>query len=145
MSETTSLKINLERIDDNYLLEAKGKTGDSVLINNLSQEGAKGTSPMELLLMGIGGCSAIDIIFILKKQRQNITSYKVDVEGVREKVKEAKPFKSAHVNVHLEGDIQPDKAKRAAQLSFEKYCSVSITMEKSVPVTYSIFVNGKEI
>jgi putative redox protein len=145
MSTIPALKVTLERKDENYLFEAKGKTGTPVLIDNISQENAKGASPMELLLMGVGGCSAIDIIYILKKQRQEVTGYTMQVEGQREELKEAKPFSAVHITIHLDGDIDPAKAKRAAELSFEKYCSVSITMEASVKITYSVLVNGKDV
>jgi putative redox protein len=66
----------------------------------------------------------------------------MEVEGKRKEVKGARPFESAHVTIYLEGDINPDKAKRAAALSFEKYCSVSITIEGCVKVTYEIVLNG---
>ena len=100
---------------------------------------------MELLLMGVGGCSAIDVISILKKQKQEIDSYHVEVEGERKEVKGAKPFEFISVNVYLEGDIDPAKALRAANLSFDKYCSVSITLEPSVTITYKVFLNGQEL
>ncbi len=145
MKTKTSLNVTLARKNDDYLFEALGKTKTPVLIDNTSQDNAKGASPMELLLMGVGGCSAIDIIYILKKQRQEVTSYTMEIEGERHEVKEAKPFSRMHVSIFLEGDIDPAKAKRAGQLSFEKYCSVSITMANSVPVTHSIFVNGEEV
>ena len=145
MNRIPPLKVTLERKNENYLFEAKGNTGVSVLVDNTSQEGAAGASPMELLLMGVGGCSAIDIIYILKKQRQEVTGYTMEVEGQRDEVKEAKPFSAMHITINLEGDIDPVKAKRAGELSFEKYCSVSITMEATVKITYSIFVNGKDV
>ena len=100
---------------------------------------------MELLLMGVGGCSAIDIINILKKQRQIITSYKVEIEGETQEVGEAKPFKTMTLKIYLEGDIPADKVVRAAALSFEKYCSVSITMQSSVDIQYKLFLNGEII
>ena len=139
------MKISINRINDNYLFEAKGASGVPVLIDNSGEEEVKGASPMELLLMGVGGCSAIDVVSILKKQRQNITSYKMEVEGQRKEVREAKPFKSIHVTLYLEGEIDEAKAIRAAELSFEKYCSVSITMESSVKVTYNIVLNGNKL
>ena len=145
MNTVPPLKVTLERKNDNYLFEAKGKTGTPILIDNTSDEGAKGASPMELLLMGVGGCSAIDIIYILKKQRQVVTGYTMEVEGQRHEVKEAKPFSAMHVSIKLEGKIDPVRAKRAGELSFEKYCSVSISMEATVKITYSIFVNGKKV
>ncbi|MBK5213506.1 MAG: OsmC family protein [Flavobacteriaceae bacterium] len=146
------MKVSLNRINDNYLFEAKGASGVSVLIDNKTDEplpngqaGSKGASPMELLLMGVGGCSAIDVVSILKKQRQEITSYKMEVEGKRKEVRDAKPFEAIHVTIYLEGKIDEAKAIRAAQLSFEKYCSVSITLEASVKITYGIVLNGKKI
>jgi len=142
MDTIPPLKVTLERKNDNYFFEAKGKTGTPVLIDNTSQEGAQGASPMELLLMGVGGCSAIDIIFILQKQRQKITSYKVTVAGDREPIKEAKPFSKMQLSIYLEGDIDPAKAKRAAQLSFDKYCSVSLTFGENLPISYAVYVNG---
>lgn len=146
------MKVSLNRINDNYLFEAKGASGVSVFIDNKTDEAlpngqasSKGASPMELLLMGVGGCSAIDVIMILKKQRQEITSYKMEVEGQRKEVRDAKPFEAMHVTLYLEGKIDAAKALRAAQLSFEKYCSVSITLEASVKITYGIVLNGKVI
>src|SRR5690554_7238420 len=82
------MKVNLERKNDKFLFEAKGNSGVPVYIDNKTDEASKGASPMELLLIGVGGCSAIDVISILKKQRQEITSYKMEVEGQREEVRE---------------------------------------------------------
>ncbi len=139
------MKVSLNRINDNYLFEAKGDSGVSVFIDNKTDEPSKGASPMELLLMGVGGCSAIDVVSILKKQRQEITSYKMEVEGQRKEVREAKPFEAIRVTLYLEGKIDETKAIRAAALSFEKYCSVSITMEASVKISYGIILNGKAL
>jgi len=139
------MKVELNRINHNYLFEAKGASGVPVFIDNKTDDIPKGASPMELLLMGVGGCSAIDVIMILKKQRQEITSYKMEVEGQRKEVRDAKPFESMHVTLYLEGKIDEAKALRAAQLSFEKYCSVSITLEASVQITYSMVLNGKSL
>ncbi len=139
------MKVSLNRINDNYLFEAKGASEVPVLIDNKTDEPSKGASPMELLLMGVGSCNAIDIVMILKKQRQEITSYKIDVEGQRKEVRDAKPFEAIHVTLYLEGKIDATKAIRAAQLSFDKYCSVSITLEASVKITYSIILNGKSL
>lgn len=136
------MRVTLDRINDDYHFEAKGNSGVPVYIDNKTGDEVKGASPMELLLMGVGGCSAIDIIAILKKQRQNITSYHIEVEGARKEVKQAKPFEAIHVKVYLEGDITPEKALRAAALSFDKYCSVSITLEPAVAISYEVHLNG---
>src|SRR5699024_5191865 len=132
------MKVDLIRLDGNYHYEAKRKTGVPIHIDN----GPGGASPMELLLMSVGGCSAIDIVNILKKQRQTITSYAMEIEGKRKAFREANPFESIHVKILLEGDIDESKVVRAARLSFEKYCSVSLTMIDAVAVGYSIILNG---
>jgi len=139
------MKVTLERKDKNYLLEAKGASGIPVMIDNKSSEIVKGSSPMELILMGVGGCSAIDIIHILKKQRQEITDYRVEVEGERVELDGSKPFKAMVVHIMLEGDIVPEKAQKAADLSFQKYCSVSKTFDSVVDITYKVSLNGKSI
>lgn len=139
------MKVTLERKNDDYLIEARGASGIPVMIDNKGMDVVQGSSPMELLLMGVGGCSAIDIIHILKKQRQEITSYKVVVTGERYDVDDAKPFKAMHIAVSLEGDIHPDKAQKAADLSFEKYCSVSKTFDKQVTITWSVHVNQNPV
>ncbi|MFC7356754.1 OsmC family protein [Jejudonia soesokkakensis] len=136
------MKVKLKRINENFLLEASGKNDTPVYIDNSSEENPKGASPMELLLMGVGGCSAIDVISILKKQRQEITAYDVEVTGERHVEKEAKVFTAMHVIIYLEGQITPEKAIRAAALSFDKYCSVSLTLAPSVAITHEIIVNG---
>ena len=139
------MKVTIERINDDFLMEAKGASGVPVLMDNSTGEKVQGTSPMELLMMGVGGCSAIDIINILKKQRQLIKSYSVEIEGETQEVLEAKPFKEMTLKIYLEGDIPADKVIKAAALSFDKYCSVSITMKKTVAIKYQLFLNGKNI
>lgn len=139
------MKVTLERKNSEFLFEAKGASGIPVMIDNKTVDEVKGSSPMELLLMGVGGCSAIDIISILKKQKQEITAYNVEVEGERKEVGQAKPFEFITVKVLLQGDIDPKKAIRAAQLSFDKYCSVSITLEPSVTITYEVYLNGEKL
>jgi putative redox protein len=112
------------------------------MIDNTSKEGAQGASPMELLLMGVGSCSAIDVIYILERQKQKIDSYKIEVTGARKHIKQAKPFERIDVHIIIEADIAPKKVLKAAALSFEKYCSVSITFESSVKIHYAITLNN---
>ena len=98
---------------------------------------------MESVLMAVAGCSGIDVVSILKKQRQEIRSFSAEVEGERIPVGDAKPFKHILVKFILEGNIDPRKAYKAAQLSFEKYCSVSKTLEPNVSVDFEVMVNGE--
>ena len=99
---------------------------------------------MELLLMGVAGCSSIDVISILEKQKLDPDSYKMEVEGERESTP-GKPWKRIHVKLYIEGNIPSDKIIRAAALSFDKYCSVSKNIEKSTLIEHSIYLNGSLI
>jgi putative redox protein len=141
------MKITLNRINENYHFQLKNERGHVVELDSRAEFGGNdlAPSPMELLLMGVAGCSAIDIISILKKQRQEITSYKTEVEGIREQIQDAKPFKEITVTVFLEGNINEEKAVKAAQLSFEKYCSVSKTLEPTAKINYKVVLNSKTI
>ncbi|MBA5246752.1 OsmC family protein [Marnyiella aurantia] len=139
------MKIRLNRINEDYLFECTNAAGNTILLDNTSQPDAKGVSPMESLLMAVAACSGIDMVSILKKQRQEITDFSAEVEGERIQVDEAKPFKDIKVKFMLEGIIDPAKALRAAELSFQKYCSVSKTLEPNVTVTYEVTVNGEAV
>lgn len=141
------MKITLNRVDDNFHFQLKNERGHIVDIDSRPEFGGnnKGASPMELVLMAVAGCSAIDMISILKKQRQEITSFKAEVEGERVQIGEAKPFKNIYVVFYLEGNINDEKAARAAQLSFEKYCSVSKTVEPTATIHYKVILNNVEL
>lgn len=137
------MKITLNRINNDYLFECKNSLGNTVLLDNISENaGTKAVSPMENLLMAVAGCSGIDMVSIMKKQRQNLTGFSAEVEGERIQMDDAKPFKNISVRFFLEGEIDPKKAQKAAELSFEKYCSVSKTLDPNVTVNYEVFVNG---
>ena len=141
------MKVTLNRINKDYHFELQNERGHKVYLDSRAEFGGSdlAPSPMELLLMGVAGCSAIDIISILKKQRQEITSYKTEVEGFREQIEEAKPFKTITVIIFLEGSINEEKALKAAQLSFEKYCSVSKTLEPTAKISYKLVLNNIEL
>lgn len=138
------MKVTLNRVNDAFHFKLKNERGHEVDVDSRPEFGGNdmGPSPMELVLMGVAGCSAIDMISILKKQRQEIISFKAEVEGERVQVGEAKPFKEIMVVFYLEGPINEEKAARAAQLSFEKYCSVSKTLEPTATIKYKVVLNN---
>lgn len=138
------MKISLNRINDDYLFECTNAAGNKIMLDNTSQPDAKGVSPMETVLMAVAACSGIDIISILKKQRQIIEDFSAEVEGKRIQVDDAKPFKTITVKFFLKGEIDSKKALKAAELSFEKYCSVSKTLEPNVTVDYVVYVNDEK-
>ena len=141
------MKVFLERVNSDYLFEVENKNGQKVLLDNNSKTSGKveGVSPMELLLMGVAGCSAIDIIAILGKQKINPLSLKMEVNGLR-KLKEVPAlFYQIDIIIYLEGEIDKEKALRAAKLSYDKYCSVSKMLEKTAKINHEVILNGKKI
>ena len=141
------MKVELERINTDYLFEVVNQSGHRVFLDNKSKEKGtiKGISPMELLLMGLAGCSSIDVVSILGKQKINPTSLKMEVNGKRNEGEIPSLFKKIEVSVFIEGEIPSIKVKRAVDLSFEKYCSVSKTLESTAEINYRIFFNNIEI
>lgn len=128
------MKISLQRIDDSFNMEAVDAEGHKVLMDSSVENGGRGNGvrPMQMLLMGLGGCSAIDVAMILKKQRQELTSFSIEVDGEREKGKEPSIWEKVHIIFHLSGpDLDPDKATRAVELSMTKYCSVAETLRRA--------------
>lgn len=138
------MKITLNRLNNNYHFNLENGRGHSVQLDNTSVENPKGASPMELLLMGIAGCSGIDIVSILKKQHLELSDFKMEVEGKR-RDEVPKVFTEIHLKIFMKGKIPENKAKRAVDLSIEKYCSVSKMLEKTAKITYEILLNGKKI
>jgi putative redox protein len=141
------MKILLNRVNKDYLFEATSSNNLKVLMDNKSKSEGKveGISPMEVLLMGVAGCSSIDVVSILNKQRINPITLRMEVEGIRDASAVPAPFQGINVTLFLEGeDITPEKAKRAAQLSFDKYCSVSKSLDPNIIINQTIVVNGVE-
>ena len=136
------MTINLERLNDAFHMKAVNDAGVEIHLDSSPDHGGKdlGFRPMQLLLAGIGGCSAIDVIDILKKQRQDLKGIKIKVDGEREKGKVPSLFTDIHVHFILEGNVDENKAKKAIELSLEKYCSVAKTLEKTAKITSSFEV-----
>ena len=138
------MRVELKRLDDAFHFEAKSAEG-AVMHFDASTDiggGNKGVRPMQSLIMAIGGCSAIDIVLILKKQKQEIDEFKISIDADREQGKEPALWLKAHVIFELKGNIDKDKAIRAVDLSMKKYCSVSATLEKAgTKITWEVKVN----
>ena len=100
---------------------------------------------MELLLMGIAGCSSIDIVMILRKQHIELEDLQMEVEGSRVDGAIPNVFTGIKLNVFLKGDFSEEKAKRAVDLSIDKYCSVAKMLEKTAEISYDVYLNNKLI
>jgi len=137
-------KIELARVSGDYGFDVTDAFGHTIKMDSSPESGGLnyGVRPMQTLLMGLAGCSAIDVIAILKKQRQEVRDYKMVVNGDREPNKEPSLWKEINVEFHLYGNIDADKAQKAADLSIGKYCSVAATLVKAgAEVKYQVFVH----
>lgn len=134
------VKIELNRLNDAFHMEAINEQGSRLQMDASTEVGGNnlGMRPMQLLLAAMGGCSAIDVISILKKQRQPLQDIKVTVTGEREKDATPSLYTEVHAHFKLFGDLDKDKVEKAVNLSVEKYCSVSKTLEIKAKITYSV-------
>lgn len=141
------MKINLKRVDDAFHFEGRNEDGRTVQIDAAEKIGGRnqGVRPTQMLLMALAGCSGIDVVNILKKQRQHITDFQIEVEGEQENLQDAaKVFTDIKVHFQMQGNIEPEKAKRAVELSMEKYCSVEKTLRLAgAKIEYKVSINEK--
>lgn len=134
------MKITINRLNDAVHMEAKNEDEVSLQMDGTDEIGGinGGFRPMQMLLAAAGGCSAIDVIGILKKQRQNPDDLQIEVTGERVDVDTYSEFKSIHIHFILKGaHLDESKVARAIDLSLTKYCSVSKTLEKTAKITSS--------
>lgn len=133
------MKIELNRLNDAFHMEATNEQGSSVQIDASPDIGGAnlGMRPMQMLLAAMGGCSAIDVINILKKQKQPLRDIKIIVTGEREKDAVPSLFVEAHAHFRLFGELDNEKVKRAVSLAVEKYCSVATTLSHKAKITHS--------
>ncbi|MEP6949869.1 MAG: OsmC family protein [Ginsengibacter sp.] len=135
--------IKMERITGDYGFEVKDENGhilhtDSSIDNGGSNYGFR---PMQLILSALGSCSAIDMVSVLKKQRQTVERFKIKVEGEREQDTIPSLWKSINVSFELHGNIDKEKAEKAGALSIEKYCSVAETLRRGgTEITWQVNV-----
>lgn len=134
------ITIELNRLNDGFHFSAENETGNTVELDASPDIGGqgKGMRPMQMLLAAMGGCSAIDVINILKKQRQDLKDLKITIKGDREKDATPSLYQTVHAHYKLFGKLDPDKVEKAINLSIDKYCSVSRTLEKAgTTITHS--------
>lgn len=114
------------------------ESGHAVQIDGAPDIGGKnlGPRPMELILLGLGGCSSIDVILILQKSRQEITDCVVEIDAARA-TEDPKVFTDIHLHFIVTGkNLKAQQVERAINLSAEKYCSASIMLRSTVNITH---------
>ncbi|MBX3616207.1 OsmC family protein [Nitrosomonas sp.] len=117
---------------------AESGSGHSILMDGAPEAGGQnlGPRPMEMMLMGLGGCTTFDVVLILKKSRQDITDCVVEIEAERASV-DPKVFTRIHLHFIISGhNLNPQTIERAISLSSEKYCSASIMLKQTVTITH---------
>ncbi|MDX2247622.1 MAG: OsmC family protein [Bacteroidia bacterium] len=137
------MKVNLVRKNEDFLMEATNNTGNVVFMdaNPAIGGGNGGFRPMQIVLAGLAGCTSIDVLLILKKKKQIVTTYAVEIEGQRAEGVEPAVFTQIHIRFSLSGDLDSAKVEHAIKLSLEKYCSVAKMLEKTAEITYSYQIN----
>lgn len=135
------MKANIKWVEQVSFL-GETETGHSILMDGPPEGGGRnlGPRPMELLLLGTGGCTTYDVIHILKKSRQQVTNCVVNIEAERA-VEDPKVFTKIHFHFIVTGkDLMLEQVERAIQLSSEKYCSASIMLSKMADITHDFEV-----
>lgn len=139
--------ITSERTTGDYGMTIKDQKNHTMIIDIPEEQGGTGAGfrPMQTMLAALTGCSSVDIVSILKKQKQYLKSLKISVDGEREKGKEPSVWETIDIVFEMTGDLDPAKAYRAADLSISKYCSVAETLRRAgATIHFKVIVNGTE-
>jgi putative redox protein len=140
-----SILISLTQPD--FGLTASDKSGNTITMDTSHENGGRdfGIRPMQGLLMSLGGCSGIDVISILKKQRQHLKSLHIEISGEREQNKVPALWKYVHLHFIIGGDVSAEKASLAVRLSIENYCSVAETLRRAgCGITWEVSITGQK-
>ena len=97
----------------------------------------QGPSPMEMVLIGTGGCSAVDIVEILKSMNEPVDGVKIDIEGERAETR-PRVFIRLQMDYTVLGNVDPEKAEQAVKMSAEEYCSASIMLGKTAKISRTV-------
>lgn len=131
------MKARIKWVEDAMFIAESG-SGHALLIDGPPESGGRnlGVRPMEMVLLGMGGCTAFDVVHILRKARQPVTDCVAELEAQRAET-DPKVFTRIHVHFIVTGRaLKEAQVKRAVELSAEKYCSASIMLSKSVDITH---------
>ncbi len=141
------MKTRIKWIQDVMFVGESG-SGHSVIMDGAPEAGGRnlGFRPMEMLLLGLGGCSAFDVMMILKRGREQVTDCVVEIDGERAQT-DPKIFTKIALKYIVTGrGVDPKKVERAVALSADKYCSASAILAKTAELTHTIeIVEAKQV
>jgi putative redox protein len=135
------MKARVKLLEDVCFI-GQSESGHSVVMDGAPEAGGKnlGVRPMEMLLMGLGGCSAFDVVMILRKSRQQVSDCVADLDATRAD-SDPKVFTKIHVHFTVTGrSLDPKRVEQAVKLSAEKYCSASIMLGKTAEITHDFVI-----
>lgn len=124
----------------------EGSNGASVVMcaDDENPESIKGVSPLQMLLLGVGGCASTDVVMILKKARQQVAGCECEISFER-RDEMPRIYTKIHLNFVVTGtDISENHLARAVQLSAEKYCSASAMLQQAAEITHSYEIKAAE-
>ena len=139
------MKVRIKWIEDVAFM-GESETGHAVVMDGAPENGGRniGMRPMEMLLIGMGGCTSFDVVTILKKSRQAVVDCGAEISAGRAD-EIPKVFTKIHVHFVVTGhDLNEKQVERAVSLSAEKYCSASIMLSKSVEITHDFQIRSAE-
>jgi putative redox protein len=132
---------------DKVKFKGESETGHNLLMDGPAESGGEnqGMRPMELMLLGIGGCTSYDVVSILKKSRQAVRGCEAHISAERaESI--PKVFTKIHIRFVIDGnELDEGIVARAINLSAEKYCSASIMLNKAVEITHDFTINETKV
>ncbi len=137
------MEVSFEQVKGKgFVTQVDGR--DEIIFSD-GAEGSTALSPTQLQVLGMGGCSSIDVLSILEKKKQNVTKYRCSVSYDKEP-EHPKLLKNPIIHYELWGDIDPEAVKRSVFLSLSKYCNVTILAIKAgVNVSTRISINDEVV
>ncbi|MES2562568.1 MAG: OsmC family protein [Pseudomonadota bacterium] len=139
------MKVRIKWIEDVAFI-AESESGHAIVMDGAPEGGGRniGPRPMETVLMGTGGCTAYDVMHILRKSRASVTDCVVEIDADRA-ADDPKVFTRIHFHFKVTGHaLKPSQVERAVHLSAEKYCSASIMLGKTATITHDFEVREAE-
>ncbi len=129
---------------DGMMMVGESASGHAIVMDGPEEMGGNnlGVRPMEMLLLGMGGCTTVDVISTLKKMRENVSNCRVEISAERAD-EHPKVFTDIHMHFVVEGEnLNEKKIAKAVSLSADKYCSASIMLGKTATVTHDFSINA---
>jgi putative redox protein len=131
------MKLTLTRIEEPFVMELQNESGNTCVMDANPTIGGKGLGfrPMELLAGSLAGCASIDVINILKKQRVEPSHFSIDIQAKR-KEGIPSPFEAIQLIFHFDQSVNLEKVNKIIDMTLQKYCSVSASLNKQIEITY---------